>query len=320
MEPCLHSVVGPSAPDARGYLEANIAATAGQLSSPRAGRVVIDGREVLASTAQVVGAELGEVHFNTFIAQTMLYVNAGMPPNGAGAATLGELHATIHGPGATKGGRAYASIVRALNDLYEASITVSGYNSVTRQLEEGTYSKTRLLVDLAWHEALEEVRRGQLDDRALGALLGRARLGSKTVHWVFHHRYVEQIRAGELVSLDWERLRSLRGVAKTLWLQLAAPRFEFARFRERPDLEWIAIPLSPHAYDAFNVRATEPAARRRTLLQAGERIMKVDPRYVCFELASGRGERLQIVRRVDDAQATLQGHPPRREGQLQIAA
>lgn len=316
MEPSLRSVV----PRSYGYLEANIAATAGQLSSRSPGRVVIDGREVLASTAQVVGAELGEAHFNTFIAQTMLYVEAGMPANGAGGATLGKLHATIHGPRATKGGRAYATIVRALNDLYEGSVTIAGYNSVTRQLAPGAFSRTHLLIDLAWHEGLEAGRRGLLDDRGIAALLGGQRVGGETVHWTFHSRYVEHIRAGELVSFDWERLRALRGVSKTLWLQLAAPRFEFTRFRERPDLERIAIPLNPSAYNAFNVRAAAPAARRRTLLQAGERIMKVDPRYVSFNVLSGRSERLEIVRRTDAPIEPPNGAASRVARQLRMAA
>ena len=315
----------PGSSERRGYLEANIAAASGQLGGRSPGRLVVNSREVLASTARVVGATLGEMHFNTFVALTMVYLHEGAPDDGAGAATLGRLHRLVHGEvsrhgRSTKGGRAYLAIVNALEDLFEAKITVQGYDTVTGRLTPGGFSKTRLLVDLFWDEDLERARQGALEDRnELAARLG-AKRADNTVRWRFHQAYVARIRAGDLVTLDWEMLRALRGVAKTLWLQLSTPRFLFRPVPEQPDHEWIEIPLTSEGYQALGVHATEERDRRRTLNQAGRRILEVDPTYIMFEAHGGprRPSVLRIVRRCvppDDATAATA-----LPGQLTLAA
>jgi hypothetical protein len=309
-----------------GYLEANIAATAGQLGGRPPGRLLVNSREVLASTARVVGATLGEMHFNTFVALTMVYVREGAPDDGAGAATLGRLHRLVHGEvsrhgRSTKGGRAYLAIVNALEDLFEAKLTVQGYDTVTGRLTPGGFSKTRLLVDLFWDEDLERARQGALEGRnELAARLGAKRADNDTVRWRFHQAYVARIRAGDLVTLDWEKLRALRGVAKTLWLQLSAPRFMFRPVPGQPDHEWIEIPLTTEGHQALGVHATEERDRRRTLNQAGRRILEVDPTYVVFDAHGGprRPSALRIVRRCvppDDVRAATP-----LPGQLNLAA
>ena len=263
----------PGSSERRGYLEANIAAASGQLGGRPPGRLVVNSREVLASTARVVGATLGEMHFNTFVALTMVYVHEGAPDDGAGAATLGRLHRLVHGEvsrhgRSTKGGRGYLAIVNALEDLFEAKITVQGYDTVTGRLTPGGFSKTRLLVDLFWDEDLERARETALEGRSneLAARLG-AKRAENTVRWRFHQAYVARIRAGDLVTLDWEKLRALRGVAKTLWLQLSAPRFMF-----RP------VPHSP----------TTNGSRSRSPARATRRSGSTPPRSA---IAGGRSTR-----------------------------
>ena len=102
-----------------------------------------------------------------------------------------------------------------------------------------------------------------------------------------------------MLSLDWECLRQLHGVAQSLWIQLAAPRFEFTPIADRPGWEQAEVLLDEHAYHAFGVHASEDRFRRRTLNQAGERIVASDPAYEVFEAEGGRNRPsvLRVVRR-----------------------
>src|SRR3954468_1089052 len=86
----------------------------------------------------------------------------------------------------------------------------------------------------------------------------------------------------------------------------------------QPDHEWMEISLTTEAYQALGVHAAEERDRRRTLNQAGRRILDVDRTYVVFEAHGGSRRRswLRIVRRCvppGDVAAAL-------PGQLSLAA
>lgn len=279
-----------------GYLDPDVAAGVGQLSRGPAGRVRINGREVLASTTQLVGATWGEVHRTVLIAMTVKYLDDG-GRSGVAGGSVSSLARLIYGRGA--GGDAYRKIAHAIHDLYAGELTIEGFDTVTGQAAPGMYSRTRLLIDLSWHKELERVFKGTLRGRSdIGRRLGGAR-GADTFRWRFHPTYAERLRSAEVVSLDWERLRGLRGVAQSLWIQLSAPRFEFRAVLERPEFERLELLLDEQTYQAFGIHACQDRDRRRTLNQAGERITAIDPSYETFEAHGGRGSpsRLLVLRR-----------------------
>ncbi len=277
-----------------GYLDPDVAASVGQFATPTSGRIRVSGREVLASTTQLVGATWGESHRNVLIALTMLYVERG--EDGKAGTSLTELSRLIYG-GST--GKARSAIVVALRDLYRGELTIDGFDVTTGQHVAGVYSRTRLLIDLVWHKQLERILDGKLRERAdIGRQTGGTR-GESTIRWRFHPAYAERVDSAEVVSLDWERLRALHGVAQSIWIQLSAPRFEFAPIVERPASERLELLLDDQAYHAFGVRAQQDRDRRRTLNQAGERLIDVDPSYEAFEAHGGKAvpSRLLVVRR-----------------------
>jgi hypothetical protein len=280
--------------DRVGYLDPDVAAGVGQFGVGPPGRVRLNGREILASTTRVVGATWGETHRNVLIALTMMYVGGGH--DGIAGASLTKLARLIYGDAA--GGGVYRMIALAAIDLYRGELTIEGFDVTTGQPVEGVYSRTRLLIDLVWHEQLEKSLAGTLKGRELiGRQIGAAH-GQETMRWRFHPAYAERIHSAEVVSLDWERLRALRGVAQSLWIQLSAPRFQFAPLLERPGFERLELPLDEATYQAFGVHASQDRDRRRTLNHAGQRIMEIDPAYELFEAHGGKMTpgRLLVVR------------------------
>lgn len=187
----------------------------------------------------------------------------------------------------------------AILDLFRGEITVSGYDPLTGEQTEGMYHRSRLLIDIKWHDDIEKIREGEITDPGeIARRLGGTR-GEDTISWRFHPNYAQRLEEKDVLSLDWECLRQLHGVAQSLWIQLAAPRFQFQPIADRPGWEQAEVLLDEQAYHAFGVHASEDRFRRRTLNQAGERIVATDPAYAVFEAEGGRNRPsvLRVVRR-----------------------
>lgn len=279
-----------------GYLDPDVAAASGQLSAPEApGRVRWNGREVLAQTTEIVGATWGEAHRNVLIAMSMTYVARG--EDGKASTSISALARLIYG--ASAGGREYKKVADAILDLFRGEITVSGYDPLTGEQTEGIYSRSRLLIDIKWHDDLEKIREGEITDPSeIARRLGGMR-GEDTIRWRFHPVYAQRLEDKDVLSLDWDCLRQLHGVAQSLWIQLSAPRFQFTPIVDRPGWEQAEVLLDEQTYHAFGVHASEDRFRRRTLNQAGERIVATDDAYEVFEAEGGRNRPsvLRIVRR-----------------------
>ncbi len=255
----------------------------------------MNGREVLASTTQLVGAKWGETHRNVLIAMTMMYIENG--EKGIAETSLGKLARIMYGLGA--GGEMYKAIAQAIGDLHDGKLTIADFDVTTGESAPGMYSSTHLITSLVWHKDLERVFQGKLRTREeIGRALGAVR-GRDTIRWRFDPGYAERIDTAEVISLDWDRLRSLHGVAQSLWIQLSAPRFQFSPLLEDSESERLELPLDKRAYQAFGISASQERDCRRTLNSAGERILLADPAYETFEAHGGRNvpSRLLVVRR-----------------------
>ena len=137
-----------------GWMDDDVASAATQLfGSGPSGLLVIDARELLTSTARVVGAQLGELHFKALMAMITLHVAQGMPEDGRGAATAGELSRVIWGEDRERGGSNTKKLLRALFDLRQAQFTVPGYDMVNHRPAAGV-SDTSLLINLFVDETI----------------------------------------------------------------------------------------------------------------------------------------------------------------------
>lgn len=283
-------------------MDDDVASAASQLfGSGARGLLVIDARELLTSTARVVGAQLDELHFKAWMALLTLHVAHGMPDDGGGATTVGELGRIIWGADRTRGGLNTGRVLRTLFDLYEATFTVPGYDLVSGQPAPGL-SNTRLLINLYVDEtmlqAFNEPAAHGIRRSEFGRAFATKRRG--TIAWRLHPDYTERLAGADLRRFDWTKAQQLRGVALALWMVFTSPRVPYRPLlSERGELETVEVLLTPEHWQALGVRAGTDAARRRTLNDAGRRVCAADKSFVAFEAHGGRGQKsfLRIVRR-----------------------
>jgi hypothetical protein len=292
---------GPRGP-IEGWMDDDVASAATQLfGSGPSGLLVIDARELLTSTARVVGAQLGELHFKAWMALITLHVAHGMPADGRCEATAGELSRMIWGDDRERGGSNTRKLLRALFDLRQAQFTVPGYDMIN-QRPAPAVSDTSLLINLAVDEmmlkAFSEAGRHRLDRVDFGKALGGKRRG--TIGWRLHPDYTQRLAESDLRRFDWTKAQQLRGVALALWMVFTSPRVPYRQVFEGPDdVEIVEVPLTLEHCHALGVRNAADAGRRRTLNEAGQRVCAADKSFVAFEAHGGRGRDsfLRIVRR-----------------------
>ena len=292
-----------------GWMDEDAATSSAQLMGDGpSGSLVIDSREILRSTARVVGANFGELHVKTWMALVTIFVNDGLPEDGSGSSTIGELSRTIWGAEKGTGGGNTKRVVGALLDLYRAEVSLPGFNIVTGEASEGL-SMSRLLSDLHVDEAIRQAfdLPGSLTSSDAGKRFGASR--GETIWWVFNKRYADRLAQSELRRFDWSKAHQLRGTAMAMWLLFGSPRVPYREYfgGGDPELEHVWIPLTIEQCQALGVHASPDAARRRTLSQAGARVCAADPMFVSIEAHGGRGREsaLHVVRRRSSERALL---------------
>lgn len=286
-----------------------------------AGVLVVDHRELLSSTARVVGAQLGELHFKVWMAVVTLHVASGQPATGIGESTIGELNRIIWGSEKETGGSNTRKILKALTDLDSARFTLPGYDPVKERVADGvgrTSLFTDLYIDGTLLRAFEERGSHGMGSADFGRQLGGK--GRGTVSWKLHPRYRERLAESDLRRFDWTKAQQLRGVALALWMLFSSPRVPYRRVLEEPDLQIVEVPLSLEHCHALGVRAGTDAARRRTLNDAGPRVCAADRSFTAFEAHGGRGRDsfLRVVRRIDLSE-TADASPSEPAAQEQLA-
>ncbi len=322
----------PLAGAVEGWMDDDIASAASQLfGSGSRGVLVVDARELLTSTARVVGAQLGELHFKLWMALITLHVAHGMPSDGTGSSGLGELRRMVWGVDQVRGGRDAKRLLRALMDLRAVRFTVPGYD-LLKQCPAPGVSDTNLLIGLYVDDVVLDAyeqasrHRGESPDarRLRLARIGKA-VGARqsgTIGWQMAPAYTQRLAETDLRRFDWTKAQQLRGVALALWMVFTSRRVPYRpMFGEGKELEMVEIPLTLEHCRALGVRAAADPARRRTLNEAGARVCAADRSFVAFEARGGRGcqSLLRIVRRrpEDDPLGRPFDAPP---GQLSLVA
>ncbi len=264
-----------------GLIEANLAAAAGQLSQDsQDSRLVVDGREILAAGARLVGAQLGEPEIDTYIALSGAYVEQGARDAGDVETTKGALIRTVYGR--RGGGYERRVIHAALLNLFRMELEFSGVDASTGEFDTELVAHERLLVRLEFNRQIRY--RESAPHRYDPTLAGAEHDG--TVKARFAEWHVRQMQRGYWVELDWEKLRSLNGAAKLLWLILSSPRIAFRPCEEAPHLEQLRTTLTMDGYRALGINSAERRNCKQRLLKYGQRLMAVDDSYVDFEVTS----------------------------------
>jgi hypothetical protein len=304
-----------------GWFDDDAASAAGQLwGGGPGGPLIVDARELLVSTARVVGVQLGELHFKAWMALVTLHVAHGMPTDGLGASTIGEFNRIIWGADKETGGSNTKKLVKALYELRHAVFRLPGHNvdgSASPSMNADTQVLINFGVDTAilkaygaslrkqgkaaegiWKDILQDVEaQPELSRGEFGKLLGGK--GRGTIAWRMHPDYVQRLAEADLRRFDWSKAQSMRGVALALWMTFTSPRMPYRPVFEAPqDLEILELPLSESNCHALGVRSAADAARRRTLNDAGVRVCGADKTFIAFEAHGGRGvdSFLRVVR------------------------
>jgi hypothetical protein len=288
----------------RAAMEGNLAAVVGQLQvdPDLPSGLRIDSRELLATTTRIVGARFGEIEVDTYLAMCARYVDLGKPDDGGASSTIRALAKTLYG--SSLGGANRAQVTKAMINLFRMEVQMAGVRAGSGEFDRQFLDFERLLVSLRFDRQirLRQTAPEMYDPVAIGAQR------NSTVQWQFAPWHVEQLQNGYWVELDWDKLRSLSGAAKMLWLVLSSPRIPFVASREAPGLEELRVPLTPESYRVFGISASRERDCKRSLEQAGRRLVAVDDSYVdvvLSDLAPSRGRLLRVVRRRYEGQLSL---------------
>jgi hypothetical protein len=283
-----------------GWMDEDVASAATQLfGGGRGGRLVVDARELLMSTTEVIGAEFGETHLKTWMALVTMHVAHGMPGEARVDSSAAELSKLIWGEDRERGGTQTKRLVRTLLDLHDAKITVPGYDLEKQEPADGitlTHLFSEIYVDATILKAFSEPDHG-LNRADFGKVLGAKQRG--TIAWRMNRNYAERLNEAALRRFDWTKAQQLRGSALALWMLFTSPRVPYRPVLEsREQLETVEVPLTAEHCSALGVHAATPAARRRTLNDAGRRVCAVDHSFKAFEARGGHGHDsfLRVVR------------------------
>lgn len=288
----------------RAAMEGNLTAVVGQLQVdpdlPTGWRV--DSREILATTTRIVGARCGEMEVDTYLAMRARYVDLGMPSDGQATSTVRALARTLYG--SNLGGHNRAPVTKAMVNLFRMEIQMAGVRAGSGEFDEQFLEFERLLLNLRFDRqiSLRKSHPEMYDPVAIGAQR------NSTVQWQFAAWHVEQLQSGYWVELDWDKLRSLSGAAKMLWLVLSSPRIPFSASAEVAGFEELHVPLTPESFRVFGISAARERDCKRSLEHAGRRLAAVDDSYVDVAVVLDprtRARCLRVVRRRQDGQLAL---------------
>lgn len=290
-----HEVLDPDDPEAVGLVERSLATSPLWQMGPRAPASRVDRRDprLLEFLASARNAPLGELEFDVLAWMITRWYQVGRPRDGKLDATLGDLARSMYG--AKGGGKQYALIRNALDNLYAVSIDFV----LIENDDEGVVKATRRKRIIQALEIKEPIGPGALNGAGAGGGV-EVELAS----WL-----VSQLDSQTVTALSWGLIRRLTGVSKRLAVYLAAHSRDFSPITRHT--ERFVVELEDDLYDELGITATRERQRRASVARALARIAKYDTRYsmLCVEQIDGihtlRAERpigadvVQLIARAD---------------------
>ncbi len=238
----------------------------------------VEALTLAGAIASASGAPLGDSEFDVHTWLREQFVALGCPDDDAVPFTGHALQSALYG---YKSGKTRKVLIRALDNLTRAVVTIPGFDARRGALDPDAVSRRlRLLEGVVQHGFYERFlaarARGEAPRPGDFASLGSQR-GEMTLVALLPSWSARALRAGLGAPLDLDAQRELGGVAKRLWVQLDAQPFVSADGDER---DVFALDLDARAYAALGFHHRRPADRRRYLTAALTRICEVDGTYV----------------------------------------
>jgi hypothetical protein len=192
--------------------------------------------------------------------------------------TLTELLTWGRNGEAEFGGADYFDAAESLGRLFDAEISGHYSHGVEPKKRRYRMERDRLISRLH----IESHNLGATTDPEERArILGAAR--TDTVQVVMSPWTVEQVRAGELVSIDIEVLHQLGGLAERLWLLQVA----LLGVTEDDALE---LPIGDRLAATLGINYARRADEMKALRRSAKRIVELDERFTSCETVKRDGE------------------------------
>lgn len=237
----------------------------------------VEALTLAGAIASATGAPLGDPEFDVHTWLRDRFVALGCPEDNAVPFTGHALQNALYG---YKSGQTRKLLMRALDNLTRAFVTIPGFDARRGVLDPDAVSRRlRLLegvVEHGFYERFVAARaRGEAPNPGDFASLGSQR-GDITLVALLPSWSARALRAGLGAPLDLDAQRELGGVAKRLWVQLDAQPF----VGDGNEREVFVLELDRTAYAAIGFHHRRPTDRKRYLAAALARICEVDPSYV----------------------------------------
>src|SRR4051794_36783596 len=145
----------PDDPDAVGYLERSIASSPVWQMGPKAAGKDVTRRDprLLDFLASAKNAPLGELEFDVLTWTITRWYQAGRPTDGRLSATFGDIAYALYGT--RHGGKQYALVREALDNLYNVSIDLSILTVENGSERWETRRRRRIIQDLTTRERID---------------------------------------------------------------------------------------------------------------------------------------------------------------------
>jgi len=237
----------------------------------------VEALTLAGAIASATGAPLGDPEFDVHTWLRERFVALGCPEDNAVPFTGHALQSALYG---YKSGQTRKLILRALDNLTRAFVTIPGFDARRGVLDPDAVSRRlRLLEGVVEHGFYERFVAARACGKAPSpgdfASLGSQR-GDVTLVALLPTWSARALRAGLGAPLDLDAQRELAGVAKRLWVQLDAQPF----VGDGNEREVFVLDLDAAAYAAIGFHHRRPTDRRRYLANALARICDVDPTYL----------------------------------------
>jgi hypothetical protein len=237
----------------------------------------VEALTLAGAIASATGAPLGDPEFDVHTWLRERFVALGCPDDNAVPFTGHALQRALYG---YKSGQTRKLLMRALDNLTRAVVTIPGFDAQRGVLDPDAVSRRlRLLegvVEHGFYERFVAARaRGEAPNPGDFASLGSQR-GDITLVALLPSWSARAVRAGLGAPLNLDAQRELGGVAKRLWVQLDAQPF----VGDGGEREVFVLKLDPTAYAAIGFHHRRATDRRRYLAAALARICAADPSYM----------------------------------------
>lgn len=264
----------PQLPRRRSWMAKPLGAGAGifQFGSAKL-RDDVDVETLVGVVASSRGAPLGSCEFDTF---SIILQRFCSQPDEDGWVTIPSTYELTRSIYNAHSSERYDTVLTALDRLSDVWVSLPGYDARTGRWDGNSVTMRRLIQEVVVTvDDTELPRRANASLRSLVSQAGgRGALNLRLADWI-----VEYARTRNGRELDFDVQRSLRGVAKRLWIELESASFEPVG----DDIEGYTLTLDDDTLRRLGLGCARRADNITKLRERLRQIVSVDPSYLEVE-------------------------------------